>query len=122
MKWTRPSERIISYCKRRTREGLGTRLGGTPVFNSRLGPVIEKAKKLSTLQYPRSISVTSAILISKVQPCHTSSGGGMPVPFYHMNDINVYLGGGRIPDWKNKLEGFSCSVCLKFSRSQGLEL
>ena len=41
--------------------------------DSRLGPVIEKAKKLSTLQYPRSISVTSAILISKVQPCPTSS-------------------------------------------------
>ena len=41
--------------------------------DSRLGPVIEKAKKLSTLQYPRSISVTSAILISKVQLCLTSS-------------------------------------------------
>ena len=41
--------------------------------DSGLGPVIEKAKKLSTLQYPRSISVTSAILISKVQPCPTSS-------------------------------------------------
>ena len=26
MKLTRPSEQIISYCKRRTREGLGTRL------------------------------------------------------------------------------------------------
>ena len=34
--------------------------------DSRLGPVREKAKKLSTLQYPKSISVTSAILISKV--------------------------------------------------------
>ena len=41
--------------------------------DSRLGSVIEAAKKLSTLQYPRSISVTSAILTSKVQPCPTSS-------------------------------------------------
>ena len=41
--------------------------------DSRPGSGIEKAKKLSTLQYPRSISVTSAILISKVQPCPTSS-------------------------------------------------
>ena len=50
--------------------------GGSQFSNqdSRLGQVIEKAKKLSTLQYPRSISVTSAILISKVQPCPTSSG------------------------------------------------
>ena len=31
MKWTRPSERIISYCKRRTHEGLGTRLGDSGV-------------------------------------------------------------------------------------------
>ena len=37
--------------------------------DSRLGLVVEKAKKLSTLQYPRSISVTTAILISKVQSC-----------------------------------------------------
>ena len=37
--------------------------------DSRLGPVIEKAKKLSTLQYPRSTSVSLAILISKLQPC-----------------------------------------------------
>ena len=42
--------------------------------DSSLGSVIEKTKKLSTLQYPKSISVTSAILISKVQPCLTSSG------------------------------------------------
>ena len=34
--------------------------------DSRLGPVIEEAKKLSTMQNPRSISVTSAILISKI--------------------------------------------------------
>ena len=39
-----------------------------------LADFIEKYKKLSTLQYPRSISVTSAILISKVQPCPTFSG------------------------------------------------
>ena len=45
--------------------------------DSRLGPVIVKAKKLSILQYPRSISMTSAILISKVQRCPTSSGVGM---------------------------------------------
>ena len=39
------------------------------------GPSFQiKIQKLSTLQYPRSISVTSAILISKVQPCPTSSG------------------------------------------------
>ena len=42
--------------------------------DSRLRPVIEKAGKLSILQYPRSITVTSAILINKVQPCPTSSG------------------------------------------------
>ena len=35
--------------------------------DSSLGPVIEKSKKLSTLQYQRSICVTPAILISKVQ-------------------------------------------------------
>ena len=34
--------------------------------DSRLRPVVEKAKKFSTLQYPRSISVTLAILTSKV--------------------------------------------------------
>ena len=39
----------------------------------RLEPVIEKAKKLSTLQYPRSISVTSVVSINKGQPCLTSS-------------------------------------------------
>ena len=43
--------------------------------DSRLGPVIENAKKLSTLQYPRSISMTSA---SKVQLCPTSSGLAAP--------------------------------------------
>ena len=42
--------------------------------DSRLQPVIEKAEELSTLQYPRSISVTSVVLISKDQPCPTSSG------------------------------------------------
>ena len=42
--------------------------------DSKLGPVIEKAKKLSTWQYPISISVTTAILIIKVQLCPTSSG------------------------------------------------
>ena len=31
--------------------------------DSSLGPVIEKSKKLSTLQYQRSICVTAAILI-----------------------------------------------------------
>ena len=42
--------------------------------DSRLGPVTEKAKKLSTLQYPRSVLVmTSVVLISKGQPCPTSS-------------------------------------------------
>ena len=46
--------------------------------DSRLGPVIENAKNLSILQYPRSISVTSAILISKVQLCPTSSGLAAP--------------------------------------------
>ena len=55
------------------RLALSTSTEVGPVFKSRLGPVIEKAKKLSILQHPRSISVTSAILISKVQPCPTSS-------------------------------------------------
>ena len=41
--------------------------------DSRLGPVIEEAKRLSISQYPRSISVTSTSLISKVQPYQTSS-------------------------------------------------
>ena len=45
--------------------------------DTRLELVIEKVtcKKLSTLKYPRSISVTSALLISKVQLCPTSSVG-----------------------------------------------
>ena len=52
--------------------------------DSRLGPVNEKAKKLSTLHHPRSISVTSAILNCKVQPCPTSSGVVVPtVPLAH---------------------------------------
>ena len=39
--------------------------------DSRLGPVIEKAKKLSTLQYPRSIGVTSykPPLVADVYTC-----------------------------------------------------
>ena len=41
--------------------------------DSGLGPVNEKAKK-----HPRSNSVTSAILNSKVQPCPTSSGVVVP--------------------------------------------
>ena len=68
----------FSYLNRLVRSTF-TEVG--PQFSnqdSRLGQVIEKAKKLSTLQYPRSISVTSAILISKVQPCPTSSGSGLP--------------------------------------------
>ena len=37
--------------------------------DSRLGPVIEKAKKLSTLHYPTSVSVTSAVLkFNRVRP------------------------------------------------------
>ena len=56
---------------------LSTFTGVGPQFSnqdSRLGPVVEKAKKLSNLYYPRSISVISAILISNVQPYPTSSG------------------------------------------------
>ena len=41
--------------------------------NSGLDPVIEKAEEISTLQNPRSISVTSVVLSSKGQPCLTSS-------------------------------------------------
>ena len=47
----------------------------------------------------------------------TQNGGGRPDPFYHMNDISVYLGrqrGGVVPDWKN---AFHASV-LHFSLNQ----
>ena len=55
------------------RPALSTFTEVGPTFSnqdSRLGQlVIEKAKKLSTLQYPRSnISVTSAILSNHVRP------------------------------------------------------
>ena len=44
------------------RQALSTFTEVGPQFSnqdSRLGPVIEKATKLSILQYPRSVSVTS---------------------------------------------------------------
>ena len=45
-------------------------------------------------------------------------GGGRPGPFYHVNDVSVYLGrqrGGRegVPDRKNNLEAISCSFYPK---------
>ena len=39
----------------------------------KLGPTSVKVERASLLRYKKSISVTSAILISKVQPCPTSS-------------------------------------------------
>ena len=47
--------------------------------------------------------------------------------FYHVNDVNVYLGRqmwGRVPDRRNELEAFSCSFCPKcfsFERSQSVK-
>ena len=43
------------------------------------GPPSVKVKRARLLRYEKSISVTSAILISKVQPCPTSSGVHAPV-------------------------------------------
>ena len=40
----------------------------------------ESRETASLLRYEKSISVTSAILISKVQPCPTSSGHQTPFP------------------------------------------
>ena len=51
------------------------------------------------------------------------NGGGSPGPFYHVNDIGVYLGRqrwGGVSNWKNELEAFSRSFCPKrwsFKRS-----
>ena len=48
------------------------------------------------------------------------NGGGRPGPFYHMNDINVYLGrqrgeGSPIETTrKNELEALSCSFCFSY--------
>ena len=50
--------------------------GGPQFSNQESGwayAVTEKAKNISTSQYPRSISVTLAILISEVPPCLTPS-------------------------------------------------
>ena len=36
--------------------------------------------------------------------CCMQNKGGRPDPFYHVNDVSVYLGrqrGGVVPDWKN---------------------
>ena len=39
-----------------------------------MDPVIDTTSKLSTLQYPDQLVMTSVVLISKGQPCPTSSG------------------------------------------------
>ena len=44
--------------------------------DSRLEPVIEKTTKLSTCNIQDQLLMTSVVLISKVQPCPTSSGHG----------------------------------------------
>ena len=52
------------------------------------------------------------------------NGGGRPGPFYHVDDVSVYLGrqrGGGVPHRKNELEALSCSFCPKrwsFERSR----
>ena len=39
------------------------------------------------------------------------NGGGRPGPFYHVNDINVYLSRQRKGSKpKNELEAFACSI------------
>ena len=58
-------------------------------------PVIEKAKKLSTLQYPRSISVTSTILkFIRVQP--PLSGRKVDGP--HDQSLSLSLSAAKLVD------------------------
>ena len=48
---------------------------------------------------------------------------GRPGPFYHVNDVSVYLGRqrGRVPHQKNKLEALSCSFCQSVGVSNAHE-
>ena len=49
------------------------------------------------------------------------NGGGRPGPFYHMNDISVYLSrqrGEGVPHLKNELEAWSSCFCLKYWRCE----
>ena len=103
---------------------LSTFTEGGPQFSnqdSRLGPIIEKAKKLSTLQYPRSISVTSAILISKVQPCPTSSGwrGSVVQNQNHGNPPMLFLSNVEMPIMKPfvcRCLSSSAVICYSITR------
>ena len=61
-------------------------------------------------------------LVPTSQACPPSSfrllgvcknGGGRPGPFYHVDDVSVYLDRQRVPDRKNMLEVFSYSCCPK---------
>ena len=50
------------------------------------GPTSVQVERASLLRYEKSISVTSAILISKVQPCPTASGSTQPQVYINCND------------------------------------
>ena len=55
---------------------------------------------------------------------YSKNRGERPGPFYHVNNVSIYLGrqrGGRDPHQKNELEALSCRSCPKhwnFERSQ----
>ena len=66
--------------------------------DSRLEPVKEKAKKPSTLQYPRSISVTSAVLSSTVSDLLWHGPHK-----YHMTSPPPGPGGATVPKCVSKL-------------------
>ena len=49
---------------------------------------------------------------------YAKTGEGGPSPFYHVNEVSVYLGRqrrGGVPDQKNDLEVLSCSFYPKYS-------